>query len=438
MAMTVQEIRELAAKAQRQRKQIWKADSFLERGGGQLVFRFKPEAVFAYFRYANRSKQLNFPLGPYAESGREGLTLREIRDKSLEFSRLYRSGIVDIHSHVEGLRKADAERLEAKRRAAEKAALDRGAGSFRHLLDGYVAHLKQQGKQAYRDVDSIFRTHVKAKFPDYLDKKAADITRIDINQILSRVVSEGKGRTAAKLRSYLQAAFSASLASDTDPTVHPALRDLNLEMNPAALVPAKSFSRFNRRNERHLDRTELRYFLKRLSKFESLAADVIRLNLYLCGQRMAQLLRLRRKDVDLEAGTITLYDSKGARHSPRIQVLPLTNSAKKIVKKYFEQKSEFLFSQKGVRLHDDTAGKLAVEIAQAMTDVGEAKAPFQLKHLRATIETMLSADGFSREVRAHLLSHGLGGIQTAHYDKYDYFLEKKQALTHWENFINSL
>jgi hypothetical protein len=53
---------------------------------------------------------------------------------------------------------------------------------------------------------------------------------------------------------------------------------------------------------------------------------------------------------------------------------------------------------------------------------------FQLKRIRSGVETMLAAQGVSREVRGHLQSHGLTGVQARHYDGHDYMHEKGRAL----------
>ena len=51
---------------------------------------------------------------------------------------------------------------------------------------------------------------------------------------------------------------------------------------------------------------------------------------------------------------------------------------------------------------------------------------------------MLAGMGISRETRAQLLSHGLGGVQVIHYDRHDYTDEKRSALRAWEDRIASL
>ena len=60
--------------------------------------------------------------------------------------------------------------------------------------------------------------------------------------------------------------------------------------------------------------------------------------------------------------------------------------------------------------------------------VGEAIDGFQLKRIRSGVETLLAANGVSREVRGHLQSHGLTGVQARHYDGYDYMPEKRKAI----------
>lgn len=45
--------------------------------------------------------------------------------------------------------------------------------------------------------------------------------------------------------------------------------------------------------------------------------------------------------------------------------------------------------------------------------------------------------GISKDVRAQVQSHGLGGIQGRHYDKHTYMPEKTAALTAWEAHLET-
>jgi hypothetical protein len=79
-----------------------------------------------------------------------------------------------------------------------------------------------------------------------------------------------------------------------------------------------------------------------------------------------------------------------------------------------------------------TAGKKAISVrtlagwAQAL--VGDAIKGFQLKRIRSGVEMLLAAQGVCREIRGHLQSHGLTGVQARHYDGHDYMPEKRRAL----------
>ena len=55
---------------------------------------------------------------------------------------------------------------------------------------------------------------------------------------------------------------------------------------------------------------------------------------------------------------------------------------------------------------------------------------------------MLAALKVPSDVRARLLSHGLGGVQNRHYDRHDYAAEKKaalaRALVRWVRHLTKL
>lgn len=48
---------------------------------------------------------------------------------------------------------------------------------------------------------------------------------------------------------------------------------------------------------------------------------------------------------------------------------------------------------------------------------------------------MLAGLGISRDIRAQLLSHGISGVQAAHYDRHEYTKEKRSALVKWERHL---
>ena len=153
---------------------------------------------------------------------------------------------------------------------------------------------------------------------------------------------------------------------------------------------------------------------------------------------MAQLLRAKVSDYDNFTQTLRLWDGKGKRTNPREHLLPLAPKAAVIVQKLLTRaealKTQFLFSSFGTtQLVDTTPGKRATSICISMKCE-----PFNLRDIRRTCETMLAGMGISRDTRAQLLSHGLSGVQAAHYDRHTYTDEKRAALVSWEQRLDDI
>lgn len=202
---------------------------------------------------------------------------------------------------------------------------------------------------------------------------------------------------------------------------------------------------------RHLS-TELITYRKRLEALEpGPVRDALLLQLLLGGQRFRQLVRVTGGDVDLHGGTIRLFDPKGKRTQPRRHLLPLQGRALEIVKQRLaapvwmpkKKKSRApvapsdaerpLLSHRDRRPLDTVSiAHAGRDIAAAMLEAGEARAPFRLGDIRRTCETLLASMRVPRDVRAHLLSHGLGGVQEVHYVRHDFLPEMREALEAWE------
>jgi len=270
--------------------------------------------------------------------------------------------------------------------------------------------------------------------------RASKITPADISSILTTLVEKGKGRSAAKLRAYLRAAFAIAQQAG-GPTVPSALREFNLTSNPVASVSAKPLAEFNRARERTLNQSELKTYMKALDALpKGMSRDALWLALLLGGQRPAQLMRVAPVDVDIDEGIITLRDPKGARSKPRIHRLPLTGRAAAIVKrvladvgKAYEGSAAYLFTNTGkVPVRIETLSSTVAVISKAMVEAKTAREAFEHRDIRRTCEMMLAGMGVSRDIRAQILSHGLGGVQGRHYDKHEYMDEKTAALHAWD------
>ncbi len=288
------------------------------------------------------------------------------------------------------------------------------------MLDTYVIHLKVQGRRSYADADRLFKSHVVEAWPDLADLPAADVTPDHVLDMLRRLIAANKGRTANKLRSYLRAAYQCAIDVRTTASIPVAFKALAFVFNPAAQT--KRSPQFDRADKHPLSTDELRTYWRLIEPVPGIEAASLRLHLLSGGQRIEQLLRLRWAEVT--KGSITIFDNKGRPgQGPRPHQLPLIPGVTQPLAE-FGRNGEFVIST--------TAGKKAISCRTlagwAHDIVGTSIDGFQLKRIRSGVETLLAAKGISREVRGHLQSHGLTGVQARHYDGHDYMPEKRRAL----------
>ena len=70
------------------------------------------------------------------------------------------------------------------------------------------------------------------------------------------------------------------------------------------------------------------------------------------------------------------------------------------------------------------------DICDRMMSQGLCASRFHHQDLRRTAETRMAEIGISKDIRAQIQSHGLGGVQARHYDMYDYF---RRSVKRWSN-----
>lgn len=400
------------------------------RGGGTLVARkLGGGAVLFYFRYTDPSGQrVPVPLGEWSGSGGP-LSLEAARDKANELSARYRAGDRDLSAVL------DAEAREAQRQReaavrAEEAAQARQEATLGALLDAYVGELRRNGKASAREVEASLKRNIKEPWPALTTTHADDVSLDDLLAVVSRLADADKLREAAKVRSYLQAAYNAGIKARQSAKASPELRALKITTNPArdlATIEGASSAR-----ERALSLAELRAYWQRIKALPDHEGAALRFHLLTGGQRLDQLARVTLADYDHDQKTITIRDPKGRRKDARAHVVPLVPAAEKAMQAMApERLGPFVFTvtagEHGVTY--PTMNKRCAAVAKAMEKAGELPGGyFTLGDLRRTVETRLAAEGVSREVRAQLQSHGLGGVQARHYDRHEYLQEKREAL----------
>lgn len=316
------------------------------------------------------------------------------------------------------------QRDEALKKAA---ALQSERYSLQKLAQDYANHLERQGRSSHRDVRSIFKLHVIQRWPEVAALPAAKVGSAQINQMLRLLHDNKKGRTDNKLRSYLHAAYETARVSSQLADIPQHFELYGIETNPVANT--KPVASANRADKHPLSFNEMCTYWFAINKGDDYRAALLQLHLLTGGQRIEQLVKLKTSDIDFEEDVITLFDSKGRTgKAARTHVVPLTRPAKNALLKCKPQ-GEFALSTDGGTTHV-AASNLSKWAQDAVNDIHAEKTipEFQAKRIRSGVETLLSKAGVSQEVRGHLQSHGLSGIQQTHYDGNDFLSEKLAAL----------
>jgi integrase len=330
-------------------------------------------------------------------------------------------------------------RAKEVQREAVKAQKAAGAThTVKALCDSYIAHLKKLHKQSTVNAANLFKNWIENT--EFAEKPARELTPKEAAVVIRRVVEAGKGRTAGKLRSYWRAAYALAQGADTNPQAPSDLLLFGIETNPIAAVAA--LSSFNKTRSTVVPDQLLAEVLRQLRQQRAEQYDdalaALELSLWLAGQRPQQVLQLDERDIDLDGETLTLWDPKGKRKEPRRHVLPLAKEAKALVVEILSKKrATWLFGDASARTTGTTlsrkGGELLTKARTALSGAGgTGGASVQPRDLRRTAETALAAMGISKDTRAQLLSHGLGGVQDRHYDQHSYMTEKRAALVAWE------
>lgn len=310
-----------------------------------------------------------------------------------------------------------------EKKAAESA-------TFGDLMTAYADLLERQGKKSAKAVRLQIEKHIQNEFPALWKKNISDISMDDCMRIVRRIIDKDKPRQADKIRSYIRTAFSVAINAKSDASIPESLQRLNVQSNPARDIAKVEGS--SNAKDRALTLAELRAYWKRVQELPEPAKSVATIHLLTGGQRQQQLARVKLDDIDRDDMTVSILDYKGKRKEPRTHTIPLLPEVMEAIER-ITGAGEYVFSCDGGKTPVSTSymNDVIKRVRRKMEDAGEIeKGHFTAGSLRATVETRLAAKPYrvSSDVLAHLLSHGLGGVQAKHYQRHDFIEEKLEAL----------
>lgn len=288
------------------------------------------------------------------------------------------------------------------------------------LIDEYCDYLTAKNRSSHREVRNALSLHVKQANPECAAKPARDLQDEDIADLLRPMFAAEIERQANKVRAYLHAAYALALKARTNAKLPSGLKRFNIRSNPVSTTATNP--EFNRNAKNPLSQAELVTYWNLIKGLDGMKGIALRLHLLVGGQRIQQLARLLSKDVQKDR--ILLWDTKGPPgKDPRRIDLPLVGLARDLSKS-IDLSGRYALTSDGGRspICNTTLSAWATEV------VGDRIDNFKLKRVRSGVETLLASRQVPKDYRGRLQSHGIGGVQDAAYDGYDYMWEKEQAL----------
>ncbi|AZR43000.1 tyrosine-type recombinase/integrase [Marinobacter salarius] len=305
-----------------------------------------------------------------------------------------------------------------------------GSATFGQMMLGYAEWLDQQGKVSAAKVKREIENDIQKHFKRLWSKPANQITTDDCDRIIERLENAKTPRQADKIRSYMKTAFRKAINARRKRRFPDGLKLADVKTNPCNDIEKVAGS--SKARDRALTVAEFRAYWSYVKEQPEPRRSLMMLHVLTGGQRQEQLGRATLSDIDRDAPSLTLLDYKGRRTEPRRHTIPLLPEALDAIDR-ITGTGEYVFSCDGGKrpicnsyMRDGVA-----KIENKMDKSQELEnGHFTPGSIRATIETRLAAKPYrvGSDILSQLLSHGLGGVQSRHYQHHDFFEEKLEAL----------
>ena len=279
--------------------------------------------------------------------------------------------------------------------------LDREAPTFYELAEIFIERHAKPKKRSWREDQRILLKYCRPWHP----RKAADITRADVVDLLHRIASGGAGVMGNRVLACVRKVYNYGIKNG------------HVEANPAYMVdaPAAETSR-----ERVYTENELRRLWPAFGE-RGLAGSVFKFCL-ITGQRLSEVRGLPWDEIEGDLWTLP-----GARtKNRRIHIVPLSDMALELLEPLRLLDSEWVFPSPRKKEKPLTHTDKAMAAVREISGVKD----YITHDLRRTMTTGLTALGFPKPDVGRLLNHTETGV-TATYDRHDYLSLKKDLVTAW-------
>ena len=314
-----------------------------------------------------------------------------------------------------------------QRGSSIKIAGDTRPGTVADLFEGYVAHLKDEGKPSWSEAEKGLN-----KIADVLGRNrlAREILPDDVLGVLRPIFVRGKRSMADHVRCYIRSAYSWGMKSEHDYRSR-SPRRFSLVFNPAAGIPTEP----KVAGTRWLDDDEWVQLYRWLE-----CPDVpvhppylraVQL-LMLSGQRVEEIATFHETQWDAPERIIDWSKTKNNRP----HATPLPDLAAELVESIKPNEYGWYFPSMMDPSKPVSHGTL-YSFMWRQRDRGVIPHVTN-RDLRRTWKTLAGKAGVSKEIRDRIQNHALQDVSSKAYDRWNYMPEKRAGMKKWDKFVRAM
>ena len=286
----------------------------------------------------------------------------------------------------------------------------RAAPTFADVAAEYLERYASKKKSGFRDKQYLTRD----VFPSWGNRKAADIKRRDVLELIERKAEQAP-ISANRLLACIRKVFNWAISRD------------QLDTNPCSQVPAPGIEK---RRDRVLTETEIAAFWEGLDSAPMRGEVRTALRLILVtSQRPGEVCEIELADLNGNWWTVPAAKAKnGLSHR-----VPMSALAQEQLQPRREATERWLFpSPRG-----DAPIQVNALSVPLRNNNHFGLERFTPHDLRRTAATMMASMGTDRLTLSKILNHVETGV-TSVYDRATYDKEKRRALQRWERQLRTL
>jgi integrase len=282
-------------------------------------------------------------------------------------------------------------------------------------------YYKEQVLKRWKDPKTIRRYLDNEIFPTLGERLLKDVTALDVQALVYRKRDNGRVQAAMQLRNVLKQIFAYAIETQL------------VTVNPAVMVATRYIGKARKRS-RVLTPKEIRLYLRTIYQSNirrqfKLALHIILLTL----SRKSELLLARWEHVNFEAGEWLIPEENAKTDKPHIVYL-----STQVAEMFRELKALAGGSELVLPGRSSLARPFAKNaLNKALEGLTFDMDPLTIHDLRRTGATLLTENGFNKDVIEKALSHEHEGIRAV-YIVAEYAEQRRKMLQWWADYLDSI